>query len=138
MGRLHHSDKIDALRGVPLFADLTKKQLGFLAGQVTEMQLVAGSVLTKEGDPGREAMVVLSGSGIVERGGQTVDDFGPGDVVGEMSLLTRKPRNATVTATSDVRLLLMTDREFADVLAANPDVSLRILQTMAERLARRE
>ncbi len=134
MGRLRQSDKIDALRGVPLFAGLTKKELGFLASQVTEVRVKAGSVLTKEGDRGREAMVLLSGSASAVRGGKTVGEIGPGGVVGEMSLLTQQPRNATVTATSDVSLLLMTDREFADVLAANPDVSLKILQTVAERL----
>lgn len=134
MGRLRQSDKIDALRRVPLFAGLSKKELGFLAGQVTEVRVKAGSKLTTKGDRGREAMVILSGSAVVDRGSGTVAEVGPGDVVGELSLLTHEPRNATVTATSEVSLLLMTDREFADVLAANPDVSLKILQTMAERL----
>jgi CRP-like cAMP-binding protein len=134
MGRLRQSDKIDALRRIPLFADLSKRQLAFLARQVTEMRVEAGTVLVKEGDRGREAMVITSGSAVVQRGGRTVDEISPGDVVGEMSLLTRQPRNATVIATSEVGLLLMTDREFADVLAANPDVSLKVLRTMAERL----
>ena len=84
--------------------------------------------------PGREAMFIVSGAASVRRNGSAIAELGPGDVLGEMSLINQAPRNATVTADSDMVVLLMNSREFADVLRASPDLSLRILQTVAARL----
>ncbi len=134
MARSRQPDKVEALAQVPLFADLDKKQLAFIAGQVSELSLKAGSVLAEEGVLGREALVLLSGSAEATRGDQKVGTLGPGDVVGEMSLINHAPRSATVTASSDCRVLVMNSREFSSILNANPEVSIKILKTVAARL----
>ena len=134
MARSRQPDKIEALGRVPLFADLDKKQLTFLAGQASELNLKVGAVLAEEGVLGREAMVILSGSAEVTRGGRKVAELGQGDVVGEMSLINHAPRTATVTASSDCTVLVMNSREFSSVLDANPDLTIRILKTVAARL----
>jgi len=131
---MRQNDKIDILKRVPLFSGLTKKQLRFLTRQVTEMHLGSGTVLATEGEQGREAMVIVSGSAEVRRKGRRIADLGPGTVLGEMSLISERPRNATVTAASDMVVLHMGSREFFDVLEAYPDVSLEILRTVAARL----
>ncbi len=135
MARSRQPDKVEALAQVPLFGGLDKKQLAFIAALTTEVSLKAGSVLAQEGELGREAMVILSGSAEARRGGVKVGDLGPSDVVGEMSLINDLPRNATVTALSDCALLVMNSREFSSILNENPDVSLKILKTVAARLA---
>ncbi len=134
MARSQLPDKVKALRQVPLFADLDDKQLAFIAGQASELTVKAGAVLAQEGVLGREAMVILSGTAEVRRANNKVADLGPGDVVGEMSLINDAPRNATVTASSQCTLLVMNSREFSSILGANPDVSIRILKTVAARL----
>ena len=138
MARSRPPDKVEALRKIPLFGDLDKKHLLFIAGQATEVRLKAGAVLAQEGELGREAMLLLVGSAEVRRADEKIGDLGPGDVIGEMSLIHHAPRNATVIATSDCDLLVMNSREFSSVLEANPDVSLRILKTVAARLAENE
>ena len=134
MARSRHPDKVEALAQVPLFADLDKKQLGFIASQTTELTVKAGSVLAEEGVRGREAMVILSGTAEARRANGKVAELGPGDAVGEMSLINETPRNATVVASSDCTLLVMNFREFSSILEANPDVSIKILRTVAARL----
>ena len=134
IARSHQPDKVEALGGVPLFADLDKKQLAFLAGQASELTLKEGAVLAQEGVLGREAMVILSGTAEVTRAGKKVSELGRGDVVGEMSLINHAPRNATVTASSDCVVLVMNSREFSSVLDADPDLTIRILKTVVARL----
>lgn len=134
MARSRQPDKVAALGEIPLFADLDRKHLLFLAGQASEVSLKEGAVLVEEGVLGREAMVILSGSAKVTRGGKSVGELGEGDVVGEMSLINHAPRNATVTASSDCTVLVMNSREFSSVLEANPDLTIRILKTVAARL----
>jgi CRP-like cAMP-binding protein len=134
MARSRQPDKVEALGQIPLFADLDKKQLAFIAGQSSELTIKAGSHLAEEGVLGREAMVILSGSAEARRSDTKIADLGPGDVVGEMSLINDAPRTATVTAVSDCTLLVMNSREFSSILEANPDVSIKILKTVAARL----
>ncbi len=134
MARSRQPDKVAALGEIPLFADLDRKQLTFLAGQASELNLKVGAVLAEEGVLGREAMVIISGSAKVTRGGKSVGELGEGDVVGEMSLINHARRNATVTATSDCTVLVMNSREFSSVLDVNPDLTIRILKTVAARL----
>lgn len=128
------ADKIEVLAGVELFAGLSKKELGELATHVTEITVPAGTKLVEEGDTGREAVVILEGRATVRRKGRKIAEVGEGDVIGEMSLVTRAPRNATVTADTDLVVLHLDARDFASVIDTYPKVALKVLETVSRRL----
>ena len=134
MARVRQEDKIDALGRIPLFSDLSKKELVFLARMTTEVDVREGSTLVRQGEMGREAMIIESGTAVVRRNNRKVDDIGPGDFFGEMSLIDHMPRNADVVATSDMTVLVMDSREFSTVLDTYPKVAVKILKTVVERL----
>lgn len=129
-----HSDKVDVLAAVPLFSGLSKKELGEIARFVTEVEISPRQYLAMEGETGREVMVILAGTATVRKKGRKVAELGAGDVVGEMSLLTNLPRNATVKTNTFVAALVMDPREFDAVMAAQPKVAVKILRTVATRL----
>ncbi|MDX1469076.1 MAG: cyclic nucleotide-binding domain-containing protein [Acidimicrobiia bacterium] len=135
MARIKEPQKIAALQRIPLFEDLDKKELQFLASLVTEVPVRPGTKLVKQGEIGLEAMIVEEGTADVIRDGNKVDEIGPGDFFGEMSLIHHQPRNADVVATSDMIVLDMSAREFATMLDAYPDVAMKILRTVVARLA---
>lgn len=134
MALMRHDEKIEHLQKIPLFADLSKKELRFLAQMTSETTVKQGSTVVKQGESGQEAMIVENGTADVLRGGDKVDDLGPGDFFGEMSLINQMPRNADVVATSDMDLLVMDAREFSSVLSEYPEVAVKILKTVVERL----
>lgn len=136
MARVRDAKKIEVLSGIPLFAKLSKKELQFLASMTTEVVVREGSTLVKQGEPGQEAMVIESGTGVVKRDGVEIDTVGPGDFFGEMSLIDHMPRNADVIATSDMTVLVMNSREFASVLDQYPEVAVKILKTVVARLVK--
>jgi CRP/FNR family transcriptional regulator, cyclic AMP receptor protein len=133
---LSKNDKVELLRRVPLFAACTKRELIEVALVADEWEASAGEELTVEGRPGREFFVLTDGSVVVRRKGRKLADLGPGDWFGEIALLTFKPRSATVTATSPVRLLVISDRSFRDVVETTPRIALRVLGSVAQRLER--
>lgn len=134
MARIKEPEKIAALERIPLFDGLTKKEFQFLASLATEVSVREGTTLVKQGDPGREAMIIESGTAQVLRDGVKIDDMGPGDFFGEMSLIDHQPRNADVVATSDMIVLDMNAREFASMLDSYPEVAVKILRTVVARL----
>jgi CRP-like cAMP-binding protein len=134
--RLAKNAKIELLKRAPLFSGCSKTELGALALTADEIDLRSGSVLTKEGQPGREFFVLIDGSVRVTRNGKKLADLGPGDWFGEIALITEAPRSATVTATSPVRVLVITDRAFRRVVQAMPSIALKVLEKVGERLAR--
>jgi CRP-like cAMP-binding protein len=136
--RLRSDAKIDLLRRVPLFAGLSNRDFKQIASVADEIDFPAGKVLIQEGERGREFFVLVDGTVDVERGGEHVDTMGPGDFFGEMALLTHTPRNATVTTTSPVRALVLTDRQFRALLDQSPSVQVKVLLALAERLAPHE
>jgi len=129
-----HSDKVDVLGAVPLFSGLSKRELGEIARNVTEVEMSPGEYLAFEGETGHQAMVLLAGKVTVRKNGRKVAELGAGDVVGEMSLVTNKPRNASVRADTFVAALVMDSKEFASVMDEHPRVAAKILKTVAERL----
>jgi CRP-like cAMP-binding protein len=134
VARVRQEDKINALGRIPLFSELSKKELVFLARMTTEVDVREGSTLVRQGEMGREAMIIESGTAVVSRNNRKIDDLGPGDFFGEMSLIDHMPRNADVVATSDMTVLVMDSREFSTVLDTYPKVAVKILKTVVERL----
>ena len=132
--RLHKDAKVDLLKAVPLFAGCSKAELQRIASLADELDLAEGATLIREGERGREFIVVASGTVRVTRGGKTLRDLGAGDFIGEIALVADVPRTATVTATSPVRLLVVTDRAFKSVLEQVPSIATKVLQSLGERL----
>src|SRR3546814_3296999 len=110
MARQNH---LDPLASVPLFSACSKKELQAVAKASDQVDLPAGRVLCEQDSIGREAFVILEGSADVRRNNRKVATLGPGDCVGEMALLDHGPRTATVTAASDLSVLVLGAREFA-------------------------
>jgi CRP-like cAMP-binding protein len=126
--------KLDHLAQVRLFSALNKKELALIGRASDELRVSSGKVLVEEGTPGREFFLILEGQASVLRGGRRVALLGPGQYFGELALLDRSPRNATVMADTEMLVLVLGQREFAGVLDALPSVSTKLLQAMAHRL----
>jgi CRP/FNR family cyclic AMP-dependent transcriptional regulator len=133
--RLGHNQKIDLIRKVPLFSRLSKTELRDLAMLADEIDLRDGKEMTRQGAAGREFFVLLEGTADVRKNGRKINTLGPGDFFGEIALVSREPRTATVTATSPVRTLVITDRSFRRLLDESPQVKTKVMEAMAQRLA---
>lgn len=133
--QLHKNAKVELLKGVPLFARCSKKELAEIATIADEIDLPEGKQLTKEGGRGREFFVLLDGSADVRRNGRKVKTLGSGDFLGEIALVTKTPRTATVTTTSPVRALVVSEQNFRRLLQRSPDVQIKVLEALAERVA---
>ena len=127
--------KIDLIRRVPLFSSISKTELAEVASIADEIDLPEGKVLIREGDEGREFFVLIDGTAQVERGGRKVAKLGPGDFFGEIALIAKTPRNATITTTSPVRALVITDRAFRALLDHSQKIQVGVLVALAERIA---
>ncbi len=127
-------ERVERLRAVPLFSASNDKQLAFIASRVEDVDVPSGRVLTREGESGGEFFIVVSGEAEVRRGGAVVDTIGPGDFFGEIALLDNGPRTATVTATSPMRLLVLSPRQFQDVLHQESDIAVTLLHAVTRRL----
>ena len=131
---LTKNEKIELLKRIPLFAECTKAELIEVALSADEREARAGEVLAKEGERGREFFILVEGAVAVSRTGRNVAALGPGDWFGEIAILTYKPRTATVTAVSPLRLLVISDRAFRAVVEATPRIALKVLRGVAARL----
>jgi CRP-like cAMP-binding protein len=127
--------KIARLKQVPLFAECSKAELAEVAGIADEIHLPGGRTLIREGATGREFIVVLDGTVEVRRRGRRLPSKGDSSFFGEAALLTGAPRNATVTTTSPVRALVITDRAFKRLLERVPTIQRKVLTSLATRLA---
>jgi CRP/FNR family cyclic AMP-dependent transcriptional regulator len=133
--RLRKDAKLELLKGVPLFARCSKKELGDIAQIADEIDLPEGKQLTKEGGRGREFFVLVEGNADVRRKKRKVTTLGPGDFLGEIALVTKTPRTATVTTTSPVRALVVSEHNFRRLLERSPEVQIKVLEALAERVA---
>ena len=132
--RLGKNAKIELLKHVPLFAGCSKAELREVALSTDEIDLRSGHVLTREGRSGREFFILVEGTASVTQNGETIAELGDGDWFGEIALLTHRPRTATVTATSPVRVLVLTDRAFRRVVETMPRIALKVLASVGQRL----
>ena len=126
---------MEAISRVPLFARCSRRDLAAIASIADEIDLPAGKELTREGERGREFFVLLDGTADVRRRGRKLNTLGPGDFFGEIAVVARVPRTATVMTTSPVRALVVTDRSFRSLMERTPEIQLKVLEALAERLA---
>jgi CRP/FNR family transcriptional regulator, cyclic AMP receptor protein len=132
---LRKNAKIELLRSVPLFSQCTRKELAAVAAVADEVDLREGRELTRQGAPGREFFVLVEGEAEVRRNGRKVRTLAGGDFFGEIALVTKRPRTATVVATTPVRVLVVTDRSFRRMIEESPSMQSKVLQALAERLS---
>jgi CRP/FNR family transcriptional regulator, cyclic AMP receptor protein len=134
-GVLRRDAKIELLRRIPLFSECSKADLREIARATDEVHVPAGTVMMREGRRGDEAFVVVSGRlEVSRRDSGKVAEIGPGEVVGEMALLSVKPRNATVTAMTPVHALRAEAADFLGLLDRLPLLWLKIARALADRV----
>jgi CRP-like cAMP-binding protein len=128
------ADRIGLLANVWLFEHCTHRELEALQRAATPLDVPAGKVLAAQGETGRQFFVIVTGAAEVTRGRTPVGMLGPGAFFGEMALLERKPRTATVTTTEPTTVLVMTAREFDGVVQTMPSVDRKMLIALSSRL----
>ena len=122
------------LREVPLFNGCTKKELEKIARASDEITMTAGTLIIDQGQTGREAFVILSGTVAVKRNGRKIAELGAGSILGELSLLDHGPRTATAVCTTDCDLLVIDQRRFIGVIDDIPSLSHKVMRTLASRI----
>jgi CRP/FNR family transcriptional regulator, cyclic AMP receptor protein len=131
---LRKNAKIELLKRVPLFARCSRRELMEIASVADELNLPAGSELTREGRPGKEFFLLVEGRAEVRRQGRRLKVLGAGDFLGEIALVAEIPRTATVTTVTPAHLLLMTARDFRTLLRDIPTLQRKVLYAVATRL----
>jgi len=129
---------VDLLGQVDLFEGLTKGELLKIYMLAREERVRPGRSLATEGEPGGRFYLILDGEAEVTIGGDLLGTLGPGEYFGEISLIDGEPRSATVTATSDLRVLSLASFTFAPLLVEHPTITRKILLEMCARLRRAE
>lgn len=131
---LSHDRRTELLAGCPLFRGVTPEALARLADMSTAVDFPAGHVIARQGEIGTGFFVVVSGGVRVVRDGAIVARLGPGEFFGELSVLDRMPRNATVAADMPTTCLALASWDFERVLLEQPALTLSILRGVAARL----
>jgi CRP/FNR family transcriptional regulator, cyclic AMP receptor protein len=125
---------LQQLASVPLFSKCTKKQLQEIGEVTTELDFPAGEVLARQGEVGFEMFILLDGTASVTRDGQRVATLTAGDVVGELAVITGHPRNATVVAETELRILDFTHADLDRLLEDIPGLAKHLLYEVSARL----
>lgn len=130
-------DKVEFLRRIPLFESCSDKNIRSIAEQTRAREVSAGDEILSEGSLSKMGFyIVLEGEAQVTRAGRHLGDYGPGDYFGEIALLLDdSPRTATVTAKTDVELLVLARWDFKALLKTNPEIAVEIMGVLAQRLA---
>jgi CRP-like cAMP-binding protein len=131
---LRKDAKAKVLAGVPLFSGLSNKQLSQVATIAEELDFKAGKRLIREGSAGREFFILLEGSAEVTRGGKKLATRRAGDFFGEIALVCDRPRVATVTTLEPSVALVVTESNFRKLVRQTPDLALKVMQAVGERL----
>lgn len=122
------------LASVPLFAHCSGRQLDQINRAATEVTIPKGRVFVLQGDVGREMFVITDGTAEVTRDGKVVAELKRNDIVGELAVLRNSPRNATVTATSEVSLLVVSATDVEPLLDEIPGLGKALLLAVVARL----
>lgn len=131
---LRKNAKIELLKRVPLFAQCSRAELAQIALLSTELNLPAGRTLMKEGEPGKEFIVLAEGRAEVRRKGRRIRELSDGDFLGEISLVAEIPRTATVTALTPLTVLLVTARDFRTLMREVPSLQPKVIYALAMRM----
>jgi CRP-like cAMP-binding protein len=131
---LSRKKKADVLAGLPLFSECSRSELDAVAAVADELRLPAGREVMRQGARGRELVVLMEGEVEVARDGEVLATRGPGDFLGELALVTHRPRSATVTATTDLRVLVLERGAFERLVREVPSIALKVLKAVGERL----
>jgi CRP-like cAMP-binding protein len=123
------------LAKIPLFKNLSAKQLAAVDKLVTTIDVAVGRELIRQGELGREFVVVVDGEAEVRRDGEVIAVRGPGTFFGEMALLLDRPRNASVVARTEMTIDVIDRQDFRRLLEEFPDLHAPLLQATAQRLA---
>ena len=123
-----------ALANTSLFSLCSARELKLIAKVAKTRQVPSGTKMLVEGEDGEEMLVFLSGSAIVEQGGRKIATLSPGEVVGELGVLVKAPRNATVTTTRDSEVAVIGRRALNRLLADAPGFARKLLEALAERV----
>jgi CRP-like cAMP-binding protein len=121
------------VKSTPLFSTATKRQQERIAGLADEVEVPAGTRLTVQGGYAREFFVIADGRATVTKDGASVALLGPGQFFGELGLLEGPGRNATVVATTPMRLFVVGAREFGALLHTAPSVAKQISEAVGDR-----
>jgi CRP-like cAMP-binding protein len=121
------------LKRIPVFADLDDDTLSKIAALAAEVSVPEGKELVREGDYSYDVLAIEEGTARVERGGQHIADLGAGDVIGEMGVLERDQRNATVIATSPMLLMTLTSWDIRKLNKTAPDAVEHMRQLVEQR-----
>jgi CRP-like cAMP-binding protein len=121
------------LQSIPLFESLPRDQRGVVAQHADVIDVDEGTTLVRQGEFAYEFFVIESGGAEVRRDGEHIADLGPGDFLGEMGIVGKVVRNATVTATVASKVMVMTEQAFRSMSQSNPDIASRIQAAVEER-----
>lgn len=121
------------LKRIPVFADLGEEDLQHIAALAAEVSVPAGKELVREGDYSYDVLAIEEGTARVERGGQVIAEIGPGDVIGEMGVLERSQRSATVVATSPMLLMTLTSWDIRKLRKSAPSVVEHLRSLIEQR-----
>ena len=121
------------LKDVPFFSSMSELDLAAVAEQADEIGVAAGTVLAREGEVGDEFFVIESGTAEVARGGEPVAKLGAGDFFGEIALIREERRTATVTATSQMVLIVMPGSSVRSLDSSRPEIRETVSKALAER-----
>jgi CRP-like cAMP-binding protein len=138
MRLLGRSYKRDLLKSVPLFKDLSKRNLDEVAKYADEVRKRQGTVLAQQGSRGLEFIFIIEGEARVERDGKVINRLSANDFFGEIALIDQRPRMATVIADSDVRLLVVHARSFRQLLDTVPGLAYKIMVGLCKYLREAE
>jgi CRP-like cAMP-binding protein len=130
----HKGGFSDHVKAVPMFSVCTKKELQVIARLSTERDVPAGKVLTEQGKPGQEFVIVLDGTAVATRNGRKVKQFGPGDYFGEIALLDPGERTATVTAETPMTIAVVSPSEFGQMLDEVPALAHKVMRGLARQI----
>jgi len=129
------ADLFTTFRQLTLFAHCSDEELAAIDATAVEVHIASSKVVFRQGEIGREFVVIVEGTAEVTRDGHVVGTLGPGDHLGELSLLGDHPRNATVTATSDITAEVIDRRSFQALLSDSPNLTINLLRATATRLS---
>ena len=132
------SQKIDFLKKVPLFSNLSQRHLGEIAKHADQVGVEKGRVLVQQGKIGWEFIFIVEGKARVEKDGKVIRQLSKGDFFGEISLIDGEPRTATVIAETNMTLLIVNKTSFDHLLDAIPGLQRKILISLCQYLRRAE